>query len=90
MAPLADPSLFYDNELLDAHYVAGDGRVNENIGLTAVQDIFHSEHDRLLQLTKDLVQGELEQGEHFLRRELGAAGRRPHRADNRCATAIRM
>ena len=27
---------FYDNELLDAHYIAGDGRVNENIGLTAV------------------------------------------------------
>ena len=26
----------YDNELLDAHYMAGDGRVNENIGLTAV------------------------------------------------------
>ena len=25
----------YDDELLNAHYVAGDGRVNENIGLTA-------------------------------------------------------
>ena len=29
-------SLTYDDELLDAHYMAGDGRVNENIGLTAV------------------------------------------------------
>ena len=38
----------YDNELLDKHYVAGDGRVNENIGLTAIQELFHSEHDRLL------------------------------------------
>jgi hypothetical protein len=38
----------YDNELLDAHYIAGDGRANENIGLTAVHDIFHSEHNRLV------------------------------------------
>ena len=36
----------YDDELLDAHYIAGDGRVNENIGLTAVHHIFHSEHNR--------------------------------------------
>ncbi|HET8961150.1 peroxidase family protein [Nocardioides sp.] len=37
----------YDDELLDEHFVAGDGRVNENIGLTAVHHIFHSEHNRL-------------------------------------------
>jgi len=37
---------FYDNELLDAHYMAGDGRVNENIGLTAVHHMFHAEHNR--------------------------------------------
>ena len=37
----------YDDEMLDAHFVAGDGRVNENIGLTAVHHIFHSEHNRL-------------------------------------------
>jgi hypothetical protein len=30
-----DPDLFYDSELLDAHFVTGDGRGNENIGLTA-------------------------------------------------------
>ena len=29
-------NLTYDDELLNAHYIAGDGRVNENIGLTAV------------------------------------------------------
>jgi Ca2+-binding RTX toxin-like protein len=48
-------NLTYDNELLDAHYIAGDGRVNENIGLTAVHAIFHSEHNRLVQQTKDTV-----------------------------------
>ena len=45
----------YDNELLDAHYIAGDGRVNENIGLTAVHAVFHSEHNRLIDQTKDTV-----------------------------------
>ena len=51
------PAGTYDNELLDAHFVAGDGRVNENIGLTAIHQIFHSEHDRLvddIQATLDL------------------------------------
>ena len=47
--------LVYDNELLDAHFIAGDGRVNENIGLTAVHHVFHSEHNRLVQHTKDVV-----------------------------------
>ncbi|NQD94099.1 heme peroxidase, partial [Pseudomonas sp. CrR25] len=46
---------FYDDELLDAHYIAGDGRVNENIGLTAVHHIFHAEHNRLVEHTKDVV-----------------------------------
>ncbi|WP_194273819.1 MULTISPECIES: peroxidase family protein [Rhizobium] len=36
----------YDDELLDAHFITGDGRGNENIGLTAVHHIFHSEHNR--------------------------------------------
>ncbi|WP_051677361.1 peroxidase family protein [Bradyrhizobium sp. URHD0069] len=45
----------YDNELLDAHYVAGDGRANENIGLTAVHHVFHSEHNRLAEHTKTVV-----------------------------------
>ena len=46
---------FYDNELLDAHYIAGDGRVNENIGLTTVHSIFHHEHNRLVDHTKAVV-----------------------------------
>jgi Ca2+-binding RTX toxin-like protein len=43
------PAWVYDNELLDAHFVTGDGRGNENIGLTAVHTIFHSEHNRLVE-----------------------------------------
>jgi Ca2+-binding RTX toxin-like protein len=37
----------YDDEMLNVHFIAGDGRVNENIGLTAVHHVFHSEHNRL-------------------------------------------
>jgi Ca2+-binding RTX toxin-like protein len=37
------------NEILLAsvgdHYIAGDGRVNENFGLTAVHHVFHEEHN---------------------------------------------
>ncbi|WP_447759712.1 peroxidase family protein [Sphingopyxis panaciterrae] len=45
----------YDNELLDAHFIAGDGRANENIGLTAVHHVFHSEHNRLVEHTKQVT-----------------------------------
>jgi Ca2+-binding RTX toxin-like protein len=45
----------YDDELLDAHYVAGDGRANENVGLTAVHHVFHAEHNRLVEHTKVTV-----------------------------------
>ncbi|HWV59574.1 MAG TPA: peroxidase family protein [Sphingopyxis sp.] len=45
----------YDDELLDAHFMAGDGRANENIGLTAVHHVFHSEHNRLVEHTKAVV-----------------------------------
>ncbi len=38
----------YDDEMLNEHFIAGDGRVNENIGLTAIHQVFHSEHDRLV------------------------------------------
>ncbi|MEV6492420.1 peroxidase family protein, partial [Actinoplanes sp. NPDC051633] len=44
----AQPAGTYDDEMLAAHYIAGDGRANENIGLTAVHQIFHSEHQRLV------------------------------------------
>lgn len=45
----------YDNELLEAHFITGDGRGNENIGLTSVHHIFHSEHNRLV----DVIKGEI-------------------------------
>ncbi len=44
----AQPTGTYDDEMLDVHFIAGDGRVNENIGLTAIHQVFHSEHDRLV------------------------------------------
>jgi Ca2+-binding RTX toxin-like protein len=45
----------YDNEMLDAHFITGDGRGNENIGLTTVHSIFHSEHNRLVEANKDTI-----------------------------------
>ncbi|WP_166788110.1 peroxidase family protein [Cryobacterium glaciale] len=44
----SQPAGTYDDEMLNAHFIAGDGRVNENIGLTAIHQVFHSEHDRLI------------------------------------------
>ncbi len=32
-------------ESVQDHYVAGDGRVNENIGLTAIHHVWHEEHN---------------------------------------------
>ncbi|HEX7862242.1 MAG TPA: peroxidase family protein [Verrucomicrobiae bacterium] len=49
------PAGTYDNELLDTHFIAGDGRVNENIGLTAVHHIFHSEHNRLVGVIDNMI-----------------------------------
>ncbi|GAA4093679.1 peroxidase family protein [Nocardioides kongjuensis] len=37
----------YDDEMLDAHFACGDGRCNENIALSTIHQIFHSEHNRL-------------------------------------------
>ncbi|PKO26172.1 MAG: heme peroxidase, partial [Betaproteobacteria bacterium HGW-Betaproteobacteria-9] len=45
----------YDNELLDRHYITGDGRGNENIGLTTVHTVFHSEHNRLVEDYKQTI-----------------------------------
>jgi Ca2+-binding RTX toxin-like protein len=59
--PVAQPLTergVYDNETLEAHFVAGDGRVNENIGLTAIHQVFHSEHNRLVDYMQTLVTSE--------------------------------
>ncbi|MFW5471489.1 peroxidase family protein [Knoellia sp. CPCC 206435] len=45
----------YDDELLNAHFIAGDGRVNENIGLTTVHHVFHSEHNRLVDNINSMI-----------------------------------
>ena len=45
----------YDDEMLAAHFVAGDGRINENIGLTAVHHVFHAEHNRLVGNIQELL-----------------------------------
>jgi Ca2+-binding RTX toxin-like protein len=49
------PEGAYDGDLLDDHYVTGDGRGNENIGLTAVHHIFHSEHNRLIGQIEEVI-----------------------------------
>ncbi len=41
------PAGTYDDEMLNAHFICGDGRCNENIALSFIHQIFHSEHDRL-------------------------------------------
>ena len=38
----------YDDELLNSHFACGDGRCNENIALSTIHQIFHSEHNRLV------------------------------------------
>jgi Ca2+-binding RTX toxin-like protein len=41
--------------LLGDHLLAGDGRSNENIGLTAVHTVFHEEHNRLVDDLKAVI-----------------------------------
>jgi Ca2+-binding RTX toxin-like protein len=45
----------YDAALLDAHFMTGDGRGNENIGLTAVHHVFHAEHNRVAKNIDDIL-----------------------------------
>jgi Animal haem peroxidase/RTX calcium-binding nonapeptide repeat (4 copies) len=45
----------YDDELLNQHFITGDGRGNENIGLTTVHTVFHNEHDRLVEDYKGTI-----------------------------------
>src|SRR4029077_7493657 len=74
------PAGTYDDELLDLHFICGDGRCNENIALSAVHQIFHSEHDRLIDAIKDtLVEDSSPTGSHLTtladwRTTLGAGG----------------
>ena len=47
--------LTYDDEMLESHFITGDGRGNENIGLTTVHSIFHSEHNRAVEVNKATI-----------------------------------
>ncbi len=47
--------LTYDDEMLNAHFVTGDGRGNENIALSAVHSVFHSEHNRTVEANKATI-----------------------------------
>ena len=38
----------YDDEMLNDHFTCGDGRCNENIALSTIHQVFHHEHDRLV------------------------------------------
>ena len=49
----------YDNELLDAHFVTGDGRGNENIALTMVHQLLHAEHNRLVHYIDNVINTQL-------------------------------
>ncbi len=48
----------YDDESLDVHYIAGDGRVNENIGLSSIHSVFHSEHNTVAADITDLLEAD--------------------------------
>src|SRR4051794_5169757 len=52
------PAGTYDDEMLNAHFAAGDGRVNENIALTTIHQVFHSEHDRLVDYIKGVLESD--------------------------------
>ncbi len=51
----AQPAGTYDDEMLDSHFACGDGRCNENIALSAIHQVFHSEHDRLVSDIEDVL-----------------------------------
>ena len=49
------PAGTYDDEMLNAHFACGDGRCNENIALSTIHQVFHSEHDRLVDDIKNAL-----------------------------------
>ncbi len=53
--PTTGQRVAFDNELLNEHYVTGDGRGNENIALSAFHNMFHSEHNRIVEANKTTI-----------------------------------
>ncbi|MFP5314274.1 MAG: peroxidase family protein [Actinomycetes bacterium] len=56
--PGAPSSTHYDDEMLNVHVVAGDGRANENVALTMIHQVFHSEHNRLVDDIKQTLESD--------------------------------
>ncbi|MGE8482912.1 MAG: peroxidase family protein, partial [Pseudomonas sp.] len=59
-APVGSADYAVANELLlqsvGDHYIAGDGRVNENFGLTAMHHVFHEDHNvQLINLQNEIL-----------------------------------
>jgi Ca2+-binding RTX toxin-like protein len=65
----------YDGDLLDRHFITGDGRGNENFGLTAVHHVFHSEHNRqtIIQKLTILKDGDLAFVNEWLATDISAS-----------------
>jgi Ca2+-binding RTX toxin-like protein len=61
--PAPQPAGTYDDEHLAIHFITGDGRGNENIGLTSIHTVFHSEHNRLAADITNLINTALTAGE---------------------------
>jgi Ca2+-binding RTX toxin-like protein len=51
----AQPAGTYDDEMLNDHFTCGDGRCNENIALSSIHQVFHHEHDRLIDDIKNTL-----------------------------------
>lgn len=59
-APAGSAAYAVTNELLlesvGDHYIAGDGRANENFGLTAIHHVFHEDHNvQLINLQNEIL-----------------------------------
>lgn len=66
----ADPKYVIENgvwmpkhniAVLGSHFITGDGRGNENIGLTAIHTVFHAEHNRLVNDIVNVIEGSFDE-----------------------------
>ena len=81
------PAGTYDDEMLNAHFACGDGRCNENIALTTIHQIFHSEHDRLVDYIKNVLTANADSPSSDQRHNVGSGRRQRHRSATATASA---